>query len=113
MISFRTKSVVDWLIGRARSAPSPQDVLTELCERLSGCGLPLWRAVVFVRTLHPQVLGRRFVWRPDTERLSAKRFSSCWIARPFATVRVSMPTPAGLRCGAGLRTLIARWTIRF
>ena len=66
MISFCTKSVVDWLIDGARSAPSPQDVLTELCERLSGCGLPLWRAVVFVRTLHPQVLGRRFVWRPDT-----------------------------------------------
>src|SRR5215472_11003425 len=50
----------------ARSAPSPQDVMTALCERLAACGVPLWRGVVFVRTLHPQVLGRRFVWRPDT-----------------------------------------------
>ena len=40
--------------------------MTELCERLTGCGLPLWRVVVFVRTLHPQIVGRRFVWRPDT-----------------------------------------------
>jgi adenylate cyclase len=33
---------------------------------LIGCGLPLWRAFVFVRTLHPQIVGRRFVWRQDT-----------------------------------------------
>jgi adenylate cyclase len=61
-----TKSVVDWLIDGARSAPLAQEVLTELSERLCACGLPLWRAVVFVRTLHPEVVGRRFTWRPDT-----------------------------------------------
>ncbi len=60
------QSVVTWLIDGARSAPLAQDVLTELCERLTAAGLPLWRVVVFVRTLHPQVVGRRFVWRPDT-----------------------------------------------
>jgi adenylate cyclase len=60
------KSIVDWLMDGARSAPLPQDVMTVLCERLKACGVPLWRGVVFVRTLHPQVLGRRFVWRPDT-----------------------------------------------
>jgi adenylate cyclase len=60
------KPIVDWLLDGARSAPLAQDVMTELCERLSAYGLPLWRGVVFVRTLHPQVLGRRFIWRPDT-----------------------------------------------
>ena len=60
-----TKSVIDWLIDGARSAPLAQEVLTELCERLTACGMPLYRAVVFVRTLHPQVVGRRFVWTPD------------------------------------------------
>src|ERR1700692_861892 len=60
----RAKSVVDWLIDGARSAPLAQDVLTELCERLTAAGLPLFRAVVFVRTLHPEVVGRRFVWQP-------------------------------------------------
>ena len=59
-------SIVDWLVDGARSALLPQDVLTELCARLSARGLPLWRVVVFVRTLHPQVVGRRFSWRPDT-----------------------------------------------
>ena len=66
MDTLRAKSIVDWLIDGARSASLPQEVLTELCERLMACGFPIWRAVVFVRTLHPQVVGRRFVWRPDT-----------------------------------------------
>lgn len=44
-----------------------------MCERLIECGLPLWRVAVFVRTLHPHVMGRRFMWRPDApvEVLSA------------------------------------------
>jgi adenylate cyclase len=60
------RPIFDWLIDGARSQPLAQEVLTELCERLSAAGLPLWRAVVFVRTLHPQIVGRRFVWHPDT-----------------------------------------------
>ena len=58
------KAIIDWLIDGARSAPLAQDVLSELCERLTACGMPLFRVVVFVRTLHPEVVGRRFVWRP-------------------------------------------------
>ena len=37
-----------------------------LCERLVGCGIPLWRVAVFVTTLHPDILGRRFLWQADT-----------------------------------------------
>jgi adenylate cyclase len=62
----RIKSVVDWLVDGARSTPLAEEVLTELCERLSAGGLPLSRVVVFVRTLHPQLVGRRFVWQPHT-----------------------------------------------
>ena len=61
------KEVVDWLIDGARSAPQPVQVLAQLSERLVACGIPLWRVAVFVRTLHPQVMGRRFIWRPGTE----------------------------------------------
>jgi adenylate cyclase len=61
------KAIADWLIAGARSAPLPQQVLAQLCERLVACGIPLWRVAVFVRTLHPQVMGRRFVWRPGVE----------------------------------------------
>jgi adenylate cyclase len=61
------RATAEWLIDGARSAPQPQQVLAQLCERLVACGIPLWRVAVFVRTLHPQVMGRRFIWRPGTE----------------------------------------------
>jgi len=59
-------SVVDWLMDGARSGVRSEDVMAQLCARLVGCGIPLWRAAVFVNTLHPDVVGRGFVWRPDS-----------------------------------------------
>ena len=56
-------AVADWLVDGARTARQPQDVLAELCARLVACGLPLHRVASFVRTLHPDVMGRRFLWR--------------------------------------------------
>ncbi|MGH6900901.1 MAG: adenylate/guanylate cyclase domain-containing protein [Geminicoccaceae bacterium] len=55
--------VIDWLIEGAPTARRAQDVLAELCDRLMACGLPLQRVAVFVTTLHPDVMGRRFLWR--------------------------------------------------
>ena len=60
-----TKSIVDWLIDGARSAPRPETVLAEMCDQLVHAGIPLWRVAVFVRTLHPEIMGRRFIWQPD------------------------------------------------
>ena len=66
------RAVVDWLIDGARSAPQPQQVLAQLSERLVASGIPLWRVGVFVRTLHPNVMGGRFLWRPHVEVEVAK-----------------------------------------
>jgi adenylate cyclase len=60
-------AIVDWLIDGAPPSRRPQDAVAELCERLLACGLPLHRVAVFVRTLHPNVMGRRFLWRPAQE----------------------------------------------
>jgi adenylate cyclase len=57
----------EWLVDGARSAPSPTRMMAETCERLVAAGLPLWRVGVFVRTLHPDIIGRNFVWKPGTE----------------------------------------------
>ena len=57
------RPVIDWLIEGAPTARRAQDVLAGLCERLVACGLPLHRVAVFVTTLHPDVMGRRFLWR--------------------------------------------------
>ena len=59
-------AIAEWLSDGARSAPRAEDMLAELCTRLAGGGIALWRVAVFVRTLHPQVMGRRFLWRPDS-----------------------------------------------
>jgi adenylate cyclase len=56
------ESIVAWLDEGAPPAQRPQDVLQQLCHRLIDQGIPLYRVAVFVRTLHPNVLGRGFIW---------------------------------------------------
>ena len=55
--------IVDWLIAGAHSATTPDAVLTEMCERVIACGIPIWRAAAFIRTLQPDIMGRRLEWR--------------------------------------------------
>ena len=55
--------VVDWLIGGARPAADPKDVVKALCERLLHCGIRLDRLALFVRPLHPNVFARAYYWR--------------------------------------------------
>ena len=75
MLDPDIRAIADWLIDGARSAPLPQDVLSQLSERLVACGIPLWRVAVFVNTLHPQIIGRRFIWRPGADvEVSEGRF---------------------------------------
>ncbi len=62
-ITSDARAVAEWLMDGARSATEPPHILAELCDRLVGCGMPLWRVAVFVRTLHPEVMGRRLLWR--------------------------------------------------
>ena len=56
-----------WLMDGARSSPNPNRFLAEMCERLVTSGIPLYRVGAFVRTLHPDVFGRGFIWRPGEE----------------------------------------------
>jgi adenylate cyclase len=88
------RATAEWLTGGARSAPQPQQVLAQLCERLVACGIPLWRVAVFIRTLHPNVMGRRFLWRPDAEvetseapftLLESAEFRDSTVARVYET----------------------------
>ncbi|TMH26984.1 MAG: adenylate/guanylate cyclase domain-containing protein, partial [Betaproteobacteria bacterium] len=60
--------MIDWLVAGAPPARQPQDVLLELCHRLQAAGLPLYRVAVFVRTLHPNVIGRGFIWHEATDK---------------------------------------------
>ena len=66
--SLSDQSVVQWVIHGAANAPLPQEVLTELYERLTAAGLPLWRVTVLLRRLHPEIVERRFVLTPPKHR---------------------------------------------
>jgi adenylate cyclase len=61
------KALTDWLIDGARSEPNPAKMMAEACERVVAAGLPLWRVGIFIRTLHPDIFGRRFIWKPGAE----------------------------------------------
>lgn len=57
-----TAPITEWLDHGAAPATMPQEVLKLLCHRLVAQGIPLHRVAVFVRTLHPNVAGRGFIW---------------------------------------------------
>src|SRR5271163_1046817 len=59
-------TIAEWLIDGARPAADTRGVVAELCNRLVGCGIPLWRFGLFVLTLHPQIMGQAFLWKPGT-----------------------------------------------
>ena len=67
MNALDLKQISDWLIDGARSAASPTAMVAEFCERLVGAGLPLWRVGLFIRTLHPDILGVNYIWKPGAE----------------------------------------------
>jgi len=56
-------AIVEWLVDGARPAAPSEALLAQLCRRLVAVGVPLLRVAVFVRTLHPNIIARRFVWR--------------------------------------------------
>ncbi len=114
MSTCEIKEIADWLIDGARSAPQPVQVLAQLSERLVACGVPLWRVAVFVRTLHPQVMGRRFIWRPGTEvevseapfeLLESADFLENPIAQVYATGRALRRKLADPDCAADFPVL--------
>jgi adenylate cyclase len=61
------QNLMNWLVDGARSAADSKAMMQECCERLVEAGLPLWRVGVFIRTLHPEIFGTNFVWKPGTE----------------------------------------------
>jgi adenylate cyclase len=67
MNAAELQKLKDWLIDGARTSVGSPQMLAELCEGLVQAGLPLWRVGIFVRTLHPDILGRNFIWRPGAE----------------------------------------------
>lgn len=109
MDTLALQKLVEWLIDGARSAPSPPAMMAETCERLVVAGLPLSRVGVFVRTLHPDVVGRNYVWKlgsevvtgtANYEMLDSEGFRTSPLAIVFAEareIRAKLDGPDGNR----------------
>jgi adenylate cyclase len=53
------------LVDGAPGAATAADVMGTMAPRLREAGAPLDRTEAFVRTLHPHIVGRSFVWKPN------------------------------------------------
>ena len=60
-------SLFDWLVDGAPGETTSAGVFGRFCDQLAASGVPLQRGQAFVRTLHPNVMGRRFRWVPGEE----------------------------------------------
>ncbi|OKO85239.1 adenylate cyclase [Bradyrhizobium sp. NAS80.1] len=67
MDTSELQRVTNWLIDGARSSASPAEMIANVCEHLVAAGLPPWRFGIFIRTLHPEIFGRNFIWRQGQE----------------------------------------------
>jgi adenylate cyclase len=63
----RRSSVLDWLANEVTDQPFLDNIFGELCGRLRQSGLPLDRATLHLRTLHPQFGGATVRWHPGLD----------------------------------------------
>ena len=66
---------VDWLMRDAWEASSTEELLARLARQIVAEGIPLMRANLLVRTLHPQVMGAIHVWTRDDDRVERSELS--------------------------------------
>ncbi len=65
--------IAAWLIAHQEGRLSLSDLLDGLSQRLCAHGVPVLRAVLGVRSMHPEMIGSNLLWRRDgssIERLS-------------------------------------------
>ncbi len=108
----RRSPVLDWLVGgEVTDQPFLDNIFVELCERLRGAGLPLDRATLHLRTLHPQFGGATIRWNPGlTEAVFTAVDRGVWSRSSYLRsplkplyegevegirARLDLPTPEG------------------
>ncbi len=57
--------LLEWMIDGARPSANAREIVESICSRLCNAGIPVDRFMLFIYTLHPNLMGRRFRWQPD------------------------------------------------
>ena len=55
------------MVNGARPSANARDIVDGICRRLCDAGIPIERFILFVYTLHPNLMGRRFRWQPGVD----------------------------------------------
>ena len=96
-------TLFDWLVDGAPGAKTPMEVLAHLNPGLVAAGVAVARCEAFVRTLHPHIAGRSFLWRPgaavDVIIVRAMR-ALMLIPVLLVVAATSCKPPAAEACGA-------------
>ena len=64
-----TGPLIEWLLRKASSAKSPQELTMQLGETLLKTGMPLWRLRISNWTLHPLLAGWAYTWYRGADRV--------------------------------------------
>jgi adenylate cyclase len=59
--------LVEWLLAEGWAYDESAELIKQLARRMVAAGIPLSRLLVFVHSLHPQVVGVRYTWLRDSE----------------------------------------------
>tara|TARA_R110002126_G_scaffold19489_15_gene73089 strand:- start:1056 stop:2261 length:1206 start_codon:yes stop_codon:yes gene_type:complete len=57
------QKISDWLMEQGLSEGSYDALLAGFCERLNDAGIPVQRSMLAMRTLHPTIDARGFIWQ--------------------------------------------------
>jgi adenylate cyclase len=85
--------VVQWMLSDGRQNTHAREFGAEMCRRIVGAGIPIWRGFCFVATLHPEILAAAYIWHreeADAMRVVAGHDlgnSAEFIDSPIAVVR--------------------------
>ena len=68
--------VADWLMSQALGEREVHDIVGGCCDRLLAAGIPLWRAFVSFRILHPKFASVSLIWRRDERSGTVERIET-------------------------------------
>jgi adenylate cyclase len=63
----RLDALREWMIDGAPPSAQASDIIKTMCDGLVSAGIPVDRFALFIFTLHPNIKGRAFYWRPGRE----------------------------------------------
>ncbi len=75
-------SFIDWILREAWEATTVEELVGRLARCLAENGVPLWRLSLIIRTLHPQLLGRAYVWQRDKDEIELRRLPHSSLESP-------------------------------